>query len=326
MDHPKVSVIMPVYGVEKYIARCARSLFGQTLDDIEFIFVNDCTPDNSIGVLREILEEYPRRKDCVTVYDHPVNRGLAVSRIDGIHLAKGEYIIACDSDDWVESTMYELMYNEAIRTDADIVGCDYLLEYGDRTETRRQDFTLGQTDMINEMLSGGKVEGYIWNRMVRRSFYVSNGFKAPEDVSLLEDMAVTVPMHLITEKVAYVGQPLYHYNRSNIGSLTAAKTIRSVNSELKVFDMLAPMLSDTRFIDSYRQRLVSAIRPLLNKYETLDVDRWRRYGLDIPAHMFHERNYRMLRFLAVHNLKPLNRLMAWGHHLLCKAGIVHEHS
>ena len=69
MVQPKVSVIIPVYGVEKYIARCARSLFGQTLQNIEYIFVNDCTPDNSIKLLCEVLEQYPQRKEQVAVQE-----------------------------------------------------------------------------------------------------------------------------------------------------------------------------------------------------------------------------------------------------------------
>ena len=74
---PKVSVIIPVYGVEKYISRCARSLFEQTLDDIEYIFVDDCTKDNSIGVLQEVLEQYPQRREQTRIVKLLVNSGQA---------------------------------------------------------------------------------------------------------------------------------------------------------------------------------------------------------------------------------------------------------
>ena len=76
---PAVSVIVPVYKVEPYIARCARSLFGQTLKDIEYIFIDDCTPDRSIEVLREVLEEYPERKEQVRIFRMPENGGQAES-------------------------------------------------------------------------------------------------------------------------------------------------------------------------------------------------------------------------------------------------------
>ena len=98
---PKVSVIVPVYGVEKYIERCARSLFEQTLDDMEFIFVDDCTKDESIEVLKRVIDLYPVRKDQVKIIHHAVNKGLSRARETGVNAATGDYIGHCDSDDWV---------------------------------------------------------------------------------------------------------------------------------------------------------------------------------------------------------------------------------
>ena len=124
---PKVSVIIPVYGVKKYIERCARSLFEQTLDDIEYIFVDDSTPDNSISILRKVLSEYPNREKQVKILHHEKNKGLAQARQTGLKIASGEYIAHCDSDDWVDVHMYEEMYNKAIEEDADVVVCDYVV-------------------------------------------------------------------------------------------------------------------------------------------------------------------------------------------------------
>ena len=87
---PKVSVIVPVYGVEKYIERCARSLFEQTLDDIEYIFVDDCSPDRSIEILNQVIGEYPGRKDQVQIIHHASNQGLALARQTGLKAATGE--------------------------------------------------------------------------------------------------------------------------------------------------------------------------------------------------------------------------------------------
>ena len=124
---PKVSVIVPVYGVEKYIERCDRSLFEQTLEDIEFIFVDDCTPDKSIEILKNVLEDYPLRKKQVLIISHEKNMGLPIARQSGLKVASGDYIIHCDSDDWVDTTMYEKMYNKAIEDGSDVVVCDSLL-------------------------------------------------------------------------------------------------------------------------------------------------------------------------------------------------------
>ena len=128
----KVSVVIPVYGVEKYIERCVRTLFGQTLDDMEFIFVNDCTPDCSIDLLCSVLEEFPQRKEQVRIINQPHNMGAAKAREVGIKAATGEYIIHCDSDDWVERDAYRKMYDCAKRHDYDIVIADYCEHDGNR--------------------------------------------------------------------------------------------------------------------------------------------------------------------------------------------------
>ncbi|MCM1452577.1 MAG: glycosyltransferase [Clostridium sp.] len=129
MNTIKVSVLIPIYGVEKYIARCARSLFNQTLKEgIEFIFVNDATKDNSMDVLKSVIDEFPNRKEQIRIIEHSENKGLAVARVTGVTSAKGEYVTHCDSDDWVEPTMYEKMYNVAKQKGSDIVVCDYVTE------------------------------------------------------------------------------------------------------------------------------------------------------------------------------------------------------
>ena len=122
---PKVSIIIPVYKAEQYIDRCVRALFGQNLRDLEYIFVDDCSPDRSIDVMEQVLREYPDRQQQVKIIRHRRNMGVGQSRQDGIDEATGEYIIHCDPDDWVEPEMYYLMYDAACRTNADIVVCDY---------------------------------------------------------------------------------------------------------------------------------------------------------------------------------------------------------
>ena len=113
---PAVSVIVLVYKVEKYIERCARSLFGQTLQDMEFIFVDDDSPDRSIEVMERVLEDFPLRRGQVKVIRNEVNLGLPESRRMGVAAATGEYIIHCDSDDWPEPEMYAKLYSKARKT------------------------------------------------------------------------------------------------------------------------------------------------------------------------------------------------------------------
>ena len=112
----RVSVVVPIYNVSQYIERCVRSLFEQTLQDIEYIFVNDCTPDASIAILEKLMEEYPARKKQSQVIHHEKNQGLACSRIDGVKVATGKYIIHCDSDDWVDTRNFTIRQKKLVLT------------------------------------------------------------------------------------------------------------------------------------------------------------------------------------------------------------------
>ena len=118
---PKVSVIVPIYGVEKYIERCAVSLMEQTLDGIEYIFVDDATPDGSMNVLGNVLQRYTTRSGFVRIARHEINKGLPAARNTGLVLASGEYVFHCDSDDYLEPEMLEKMYVAAKENDADFV-------------------------------------------------------------------------------------------------------------------------------------------------------------------------------------------------------------
>lgn len=111
----KVSVIIPIYKVEPFVARCAQSLMEQTLTDVEYIFVDDASPDNSIAVLRKVITKYPERSNYVKVLTHTENKGLPAARNTGLAVAQGEYIFHCDSDDFVEPDMLEQLYRKSNR-------------------------------------------------------------------------------------------------------------------------------------------------------------------------------------------------------------------
>lgn len=120
----KVSFIVAVYNVADYIEQCARSLFEQTLEDIEIVFVNDCSPDDSEEIIRRTLEEYPHRKGQVKILTHEKNEQIMATRKDGLSASTGEYVHFIDGDDYVEPQTAELMYGKAVETDADVVVCN----------------------------------------------------------------------------------------------------------------------------------------------------------------------------------------------------------
>ena len=175
---PKVSVIVPVYGVEKYIERCADSLFGQTLDDIEFIFVDDCTPDNSMGLLNAKIEKYRLRLAemnwKVRTERMPTNSGLPAVRRHGIQLATGDYIVHCDSDDWIDSEMYESMYKKALSESLDMVVCDYCVHNGIKVKEIVEGCRANNVENYIDSLICHKGPWSLWHKMIKRSLYTDD--------------------------------------------------------------------------------------------------------------------------------------------------------
>lgn len=214
----KVSVIVPVYNVEKFIERCVESLMEQTLQEVEFIFVNDATPDNSWNVLNDVLKKYPARRSDVILLEHDVNKGLPAARNTGLSIAHGEYIFHCDSDDFVEHDMLECLYNKAIEENADIVWCDYYVSYIGSERYMKQPSYNTPHRALQGMLCGS-MKYNVWNKLVKRRLYVDNNIHFPSGYAMGEDMTMMMLFHFAL-KVAYMPKAFYHYVQWNNTSLT----------------------------------------------------------------------------------------------------------
>ena len=125
----KVSVVVPVYKCEKYIERCVKSLMEQSLDNIQYIFVDDCSPDNSISIFKEVVERYPQRKNKVRILHHEKNRGLSAARNTAIDAVSGLFVSHVDSDDYLAPDAIRLLVEKQLETGADIVtGNHYIVQ------------------------------------------------------------------------------------------------------------------------------------------------------------------------------------------------------
>lgn len=127
MEIKKVSILVPVYGVEKYIERCARSLFEQTYDNIEYIFVDDCTKDRSIEILQKVLEDYPNRKNQVKILHHDKNRGLSAARNTALDASTGDYLMHVDSDDYLRKDAVLLLAEKITTASSQVIIFGYSL-------------------------------------------------------------------------------------------------------------------------------------------------------------------------------------------------------
>lgn len=214
---PKLSVIIPVYKSEKYIERCCKSLFEQTLDNIEYIFVDDCSPDNSVAMIREIAARYIEREPMVKILCHTPNRGVSFSRQQGLDAATGEFVIHCDSDDWVDNNAYEKAYRTAIESNADIVRFGYIVEYSNGN----QHFSPYSCEDYMKPLrfNIGPLTGSLCLGITRRSILSDNNIMFPSNTNWGEDFCVNIAGLILSKKTICLKECFYHYWQ-NIDSIT----------------------------------------------------------------------------------------------------------
>jgi glycosyltransferase involved in cell wall biosynthesis len=222
-QHPSFSIIAPIYGVEKYIVKCADSLLGQTYDDIQFIFVNDGTKDDSIVLLEKLIaEKYIHRKDRIVIVDKR-NEGLPAARKTGMKYATGDYILHVDSDDWVEKDMVERIAAKAKETDSDVIYFDFYKEYSTRSKLdREKEYTSSTKMKFIWGLFNYKAYGYVWNKCVKRTVYTQNDIVFPL-FGMHEDIFLMSQLLFHAESIVHLPAALYHYRRDNPGSISSAK-------------------------------------------------------------------------------------------------------
>lgn len=236
----KVSFAVAIYNVAAYVEECVRSLYEQTLDNIEIILVDDCTPDNSIEIALKALEDYPARKSQVKVVRHEQNQGLSRTRQDGILAASGEYVIVIDGDDYVDRRMAALMYAKASETGADMVICDFYRVTEDRlvVDTQVPNGVIGYGENVRQDLINRRRPPFHWTKLVSRSLYVDNDIVWPQG-NLGEDTVFTVVTAYYAKRIAHVKEPLYYYRyiASSIshGKQTEDVCLRQYNDSIKNF-------------------------------------------------------------------------------------------
>ena len=203
MNKYKVSIIIPVYGVEKYISKCLESLVNQTLNDIEIIVVNDGTKDNSQKIIDKYVKKYP---DKIKSYIKE-NGGQGSARNYGLKKATGEYIGYVDSDDFVEKDMYKKLYNKAIENDYDIVVCGNY-NVSEDYQNKNIDTFINNYNTDLENIFFGKMA--VWNKIYKRDILIKNKLEFKEKV-WYEDLAFTLKAIMNSNTFAFIDEPLYDY-------------------------------------------------------------------------------------------------------------------
>jgi len=235
-NKPKVSIIVPVYNVENYLARCLDSLINQSFNDIEIICINDGSTDRSL----DILKEYEIKDSRVKIIDKE-NSGVSNCRNKGINLVNGEYIVFVDSDDWINIDMLKTMYNKATENNSDIVMCSYMREFINHSKEKVFDLpkeVVYEKEEIKNKLhrklfgpidselgnpEGLDALGTIWAKLYRTSIIKDNNieFIDLKEIGSNEDSLFNIFAFKYINKITFINKPFYHYWRGNPNSLTS---------------------------------------------------------------------------------------------------------
>ena len=240
---PKVSVIVPVYNVEKYIEKCLQTLVNQTLEDIEIIIVNDGSTDNSTKIATEYKKKYPNK----VVYLEKENGGLSDARNYGIPYATGDYIAFLDSDDYVEIDLYEKMYNKAIQTNADMVECDFYWEYSDTKKVHDQNANYKNE---SDMYANARVVA--WNKLYKREVIINSGIEFPKGLRY-EDLEFFYKILPKLNKIEYIREPLIHYIQRN-NSITYVQNEKTRDIFI-ILDNILKYYKENGLYEKYSQEL-----------------------------------------------------------------------
>ena len=224
----KVSVIVPVFNSEIYLKKCIDSILNQTLIDIEIILIDDGSTDNSLEIIRNYAKDFKNIK-----YKSKENEGQAIARNLGIKLATGDFICFVDSDDYIENTMLEKLYTNALINNSDIVICDYIEEYQNKQIKKKSLFINADSLHKSYILS---VAGPC-SKIIKTDIFKQNNLKFLEN-NIYEDLAIIPTLALYSTKISYCEEILYHYVIRNNSTMQQTKYNKKLESIFNVMDSL----------------------------------------------------------------------------------------
>lgn len=282
-----VSVIIPIYKVERFIRSCAEALMRQSMrEGIEYVFVDDCSPDNSMSVLNEVLEKYPERKSQTKIIRHTCNKGLPSARNTGLHHATGKYIFHCDSDDYLESDAMEQMVSTAEREGADIVWCDWYLSFRHRERYMQQPKYATADEAVRGMMHG-HMKYNVWNKLVLHSLYKKNGIRFPDGHGMGEDMTM-ICLFACASVVSYLPKALYHYVKTNGEAFTNSYSEMHLRDLRHNVDATIEFLRQKRgnmFDEDMTRFLLNVKFPFLITSERKTYSLWQKWYPEANTHI-----------------------------------------
>ncbi|GHT76243.1 glycosyl transferase [Bacteroidia bacterium] len=254
-----VSVLIPVYNVSACIEKCAHSLFQQTLEDVEYIFVDDVSPDDSIDKLNKVIEQYPERKNDIQIIKHSLNRGPACARITAFNASSGEYLSFVDSDDYLDLDMLETLYKTAIENQADIVVSDirYVYNLG-RTMVRQDNISTDGKEQAIKLIEGKDSFNALWNKLIKRDLFKRTELTSPENFRFQEDRYFMILLYCNTKKIIKIDKAFYNYVRYNVNATTANTDSKHFEDTATFWNLIEQFLMKQGDYDNCKQIISKA--------------------------------------------------------------------
>lgn len=260
-----ISIIIPVYNMEKHLARCLDSVINQTYKNIEIILVNDGSKDNSLKICRE----YQYKDNRIKIVDK-VNEGVSVARNYGLEAATGDYIGFIDPDDWIEPNMYESMLETIKNNNCNIAFCNYFKDNKFNSSPKTFKFkkdVLGKLDIIDELIGNMigiediipryyNVMGCVWRCLYKRDFIEKYQVRFKPGITIMEDLLFTIEALIYCDKVCINHKALYHYMQNKASSLHKYNKKMWLD-QIDVHEALENMIKDADLDEYMRNRLDS---------------------------------------------------------------------
>ena len=316
--NPKVSIIVTIYNREKYIEKCVRSLFNQTLQDIEYIFINDASTDHSLDILNAIIEEFPHRKPMTIVINLKCNGGVSNARRIGMEHVSGEFVIHTDSDDWVDEYMLEQLYLKAKETNADIVGCNFCHEYPHKTSIYRQQYATSVNENIANLILG-KIHPSLCTSLTSTRIITGH------NMNMGEDLYYNLQLYIHAQKIVGMDIAPYHYRHSTDSS-SFHHNRQTINSGIKIGQKIEEYMRRINRYDEFAYEITyrkfSLKMALVYDFNNKDDYKyWLTVFPETHQHIWKfsqlDRKLRLELWFAAHHMfgisKVIKKMLTWQH-------------
>ena len=309
IESPQISIIIPIYNVERYLRQCIDSILAQTFTDFELLLIDDGSPDGCPA----ICDEYAGKDARIRVF-HKQNGGVTSARNKGLDNAKGNWIIYIDGDDWIEPTYVEELYNAAINNEADITICGFRFVYEDGSSIIEHPTIWDD----NKQASLNRYIASIWTTacgsIQKSSLYKDNRIRSPKNITFCEDFHLMVRLCYFANKVISIDSPLYNY-RQRSSSIVHSLNDKTWRDELSTYLEIIDFFRNQGELETYKK--VMSWRTLkTSNGMTLDLSRFeefKKYNPDKKDYIwdcpFIEFKLKILAWLITHNCEPIARMI-----------------